>query len=51
MPDFAELNGALAVFCDASLTRVIAHNTESFGKRFAREQSLLQALPLVLPVF
>jgi hypothetical protein len=52
MPDFAdfdELNCALAIFCDASLTRVIAPNTESIGERFAREQPLLQVLPSVLP--
>src|SRR5450631_606790 len=40
MPDFSdfdELNAALATFCDASLIRVIAPNTESIGDRFARE--------------
>jgi transposase len=52
IPDFAdfdELNSALAVFCDASLTRVIAPNAESIGERFARERPLLQPLPSVLP--
>jgi transposase len=52
MPDFSdfdELNRALVVFCDASLTRVIAPNTESIGERFAREQPLLEPLPSVLP--
>jgi transposase len=52
IPDFAdfdELNRALVVFSDASLTRIIAPNTESIAERFAREQPLLLPLPSVLP--
>jgi transposase len=44
-----ELNADLAIFCDASLTRVHTTHGETIGVRFEREQPLLQALPSVLP--
>jgi hypothetical protein len=47
--DLDELNAALVVFCDASLTREHTTHHETIGDRFAREQSTLQALPTVLP--
>ena len=47
--DIAQLNADLAAFCDRSLSRKIAPNTESIGERFAREQSHLLPLPAVLP--
>ena len=52
MPSYAdldELNAALVVFCDASLSREHMTHHETIGNRFAREQPMLQALPTVLP--
>ncbi len=47
--DLDELNAALVVFCDASLSREHTTHHETIGDRFAREQPTLQALPMVLP--
>ena len=47
--DLDELNEALVVFCDASLSREHTAHQETIGDRFAREQPMLQALPTVLP--
>lgn len=44
-----ELNADLALFCDASLTRMHTTHGETIGARFEREQPLLQSLPSVLP--
>ena len=47
--DLDELNASLARFCDASLDREHSTYHEAIGKRFAREQPALLALPAVLP--
>jgi transposase len=47
--DLDELNAALVVFCDASLSREHTTHHETIGDRFTREQPALQALPMVLP--
>jgi transposase len=47
--DLDELNAALVVFCDASLSREHTTHHETIGDRFAREQPMLQALPMMLP--
>jgi transposase len=47
--DLDELNAALVVFCDQSLSRVSTAHNETIGERFAREQPKLQAFPDVLP--
>ena len=52
VPSFAdldELNAALAVFCDESLSREHATHRETIGERFAREQPTLLPLPPVPP--
>jgi len=52
MPSYAdldELNAALVVFCDASLSREHMTHHETIGDRFAREQPMLQPLPTILP--
>jgi len=47
--DLVELNAALVAFCDASLVRMHTTHHETIGNLFAREQSMLQSLPPVLP--
>jgi len=52
IPEFAniaELNVALAAFCQADLARTAAGQQESIGERFAREASTLYPLPRILP--
>jgi transposase len=43
------LNADLAVFCDASLSRMHTTHGETIGARFEREQPMLQSLPALLP--
>jgi len=47
--DLAELNAALATFCEGTLRRTHATHQETIGERFARERSTLRALPMALP--
>jgi transposase len=47
--DLAELNAALATFCEADLARMAAGRCESIGQRFAQEAPSLHPLPAVLP--
>ncbi len=47
--DLAELNTALAEFCERDLLRIPAGQTQTIGERFAIEKHSLGALPAVLP--
>jgi hypothetical protein len=52
MPDYDHIdriNAELDAFCDRSLKRIIAPNTETIGERFAHEQLSLLPLPPVMP--
>ncbi len=45
----AELNAALAAFCERDAQRVHSTHRETISARFSREQAALRALPAVLP--
>ena len=45
----AELNAALATFCERDAERVHSTHHETIAARFAREQAALRPLPAVLP--
>jgi transposase len=46
---FAELNDALAVFCEQDAKRLHSTHHETIAARFEREQAVLRPLPGVLP--